>query len=297
VWRRAGAGLVLTVLASGAATQDLGAAAQREKQRRERLRRERGARPSPSFSDLAPSAAWTTFVAPAGEFSVELPATPVALDEDVRYDRGSAPRRTFQSAAAGVTYVVSVSDLPAGLVRRPSDVAALFETVQHEQAREHARPIGGRAVIGLQGHTGREFELGCPDPEDDVDLHPLEVLRPPPVCPAHVTRVYLVGTRLFVLTMHGPEESLDERFFTSFRMGPLDSDLAFTLSQDRAGMAVEKDMETTDSSILTINLLKRDRDRLDAEISEKKLELYDLQGGSIETRSASGKSTGRRAAR
>jgi hypothetical protein len=40
-------------------------------------------------------------------------------------------------------------------------------------------------------------------------------------------------------------------------------------------------MEDPDVALLTLTGLERDRDRIDVEISEKELSLYDLQGGAI----------------
>jgi hypothetical protein len=59
----------------------------------------------------------------------------------------------------------------------------------------------------------------------------------------------------------------------------LDSDLDYKARQHNDSMPTEEGMADASVALLILTGLKRDRDRLDAEIAEKKLALYDLQGG------------------
>ena len=58
----------------------------------------------------------------------------------------------------------------------------------------------------------------------------------------------------------------------------LDSDFQYKERQYDTGMPTEPEMRDNDVATLVMTQLIRDRDRLDVEIAEKKLELYDLQG-------------------
>ena len=63
------------------------------------------------------------------------------------------------------------------------------------------------------------------------------------------------------------------------KRGALDSDLTYKGRQYSDNMPCDGDMADPDMAILMMSSIVRDRDRLDVEIAEKKLELYDLQAG------------------
>jgi antitoxin component of MazEF toxin-antitoxin module len=62
----------------------------------------------------------------------------------------------------------------------------------------------------------------------------------------------------------------------------LDSDLRCKERQYNGNMPSDQAMEDDDVAILIMMGLVRDRDQVDVEIAEKKLELYDIQGGPAE---------------
>ena len=69
----------------------------------------------------------------------------------------------------------------------------------------------------------------------------------------------------------------------------LASDLKFKQHQYDLDMPCDTEMADNSAAVLTLSELARDRDQLDVEIAEKRLRLYDIQGGSavesvIETR-------------
>ena len=65
------------------------------------------------------------------------------------------------------------------------------------------------------------------------------------------------------------------------RRQALQSDLAHKRRQHDKSMPCDDGMSDPDVALLTMSGLARDRDRLDSEIAEKELELYDLQGPPI----------------
>ncbi len=62
----------------------------------------------------------------------------------------------------------------------------------------------------------------------------------------------------------------------------LDSDLRYKARQHNDSMPTEEGMDDGDVAMLVLAGLERDRDRLDVEVAEKKLELYDLAGATLE---------------
>jgi antitoxin component of MazEF toxin-antitoxin module len=63
------------------------------------------------------------------------------------------------------------------------------------------------------------------------------------------------------------------------RKRALESDLRYKGRQYNANMPSDEGMSDPDVAVLVLSGLERDRDRMDVDITEKKLELYDLQGG------------------
>jgi hypothetical protein len=59
----------------------------------------------------------------------------------------------------------------------------------------------------------------------------------------------------------------------------VESDLAYKQCQANLDMPTEQGMGDSSVVLLTLNELKRDRDRLDVALAEKRLEVYDIQGG------------------
>ena len=59
----------------------------------------------------------------------------------------------------------------------------------------------------------------------------------------------------------------------------LESDLRYKEYQHKSGMACDEGMSDDSVTILVLGELGRDRDRLDVEIAEKRMQLYDLQAG------------------
>ncbi len=65
------------------------------------------------------------------------------------------------------------------------------------------------------------------------------------------------------------------------RRQALESDLAYKRRQYEKDTPCDEGMADPDVALLLMSELARDRDQLDSEIAQKKLDLYDLQGGPI----------------
>src|ERR1700733_6375267 len=62
-----------------------------------------------------------------------------------------------------------------------------------------------------------------------------------------------------------------------------ESDLRYKARQYNDNMPCEEGMSDNDVAFLILMSIERDRDRLDVEIAEKRLELYNLQAGEVST--------------
>jgi bifunctional DNA-binding transcriptional regulator/antitoxin component of YhaV-PrlF toxin-antitoxin module len=65
------------------------------------------------------------------------------------------------------------------------------------------------------------------------------------------------------------------------RRAALESDLEYKRRQYDKNMPCDEGMSEPDVAMLVMSSIERDRDRIDVQISEKRLELYDLQGGEL----------------
>ncbi len=61
----------------------------------------------------------------------------------------------------------------------------------------------------------------------------------------------------------------------------LESDLEYKKRQYDKNMPCDEGMSEPDVAVLAMSSIERDRDRIDVQISEKRLELYDLQAGEL----------------
>jgi|GEM_PF-4460066 len=62
----------------------------------------------------------------------------------------------------------------------------------------------------------------------------------------------------------------------------IESDLQYKERQYNQSMPTEEGMQDDEVALLMLTERVRDRDQLEVEIAEKRLALYDLQGGAIE---------------
>jgi antitoxin component of MazEF toxin-antitoxin module len=68
------------------------------------------------------------------------------------------------------------------------------------------------------------------------------------------------------------------------RKAAISSDLDYKQEQYNKNMPCDPGMSDNDVAVLVFHELSRDRDKIDAEIAEKRLQLYDLQAGAIPAR-------------
>jgi len=114
---------------------------------------------------------------------------------------------------------------------------------------------------------------------------PSSVLEPVGLKPGDRVIVEAAPPRRLILTKEGPTMTSTQRLELELELlekkkQALDSDLHYKSQQYNSSMPTEDGMDDASVAMLILSELERDRDRLDTEVAEKKLELYDLQGGS-----------------
>lgn len=116
---------------------------------------------------------------------------------------------------------------------------------------------------------------------------PQSVLDPVGIKPGDRVIVEAAPPRRLVITKEGGVMTSVERLEKTIELlekkkRAIESDLEFKRRQYDSQMPIEEGMSDSDIAILWMTQLVRDCDQLDVEIAEKRLELYDAQGSSIE---------------
>ena len=112
---------------------------------------------------------------------------------------------------------------------------------------------------------------------------PASVLEPVGIKPGDRVIVEAAPPRRLILTKEGKTMTSTQRLELEIELlekkkQALDSDLRYKVRQRNSSMPTEEGMADESVAVLILSELERDRDRLDTEIAERKLELYDLQG-------------------
>lgn len=175
----------MAVLSADAAAQGLGAAAEREKQRR-----------------AASAAQWQEFQDPGGAYVVRLPVRPVERKVPVPGGGGATMAGYF--ADTGIrAYSVGYHEEPAESVARGAQ--AVLAGMRDGFLKGTSGVLDGEKAVTLGGHTGTEIAVR------EAGL-------------AWRVRFYLVGRRVFGLTtcarQSEHEAEAAERFFASFALRP-----------------------------------------------------------------------------
>jgi antitoxin component of MazEF toxin-antitoxin module len=113
---------------------------------------------------------------------------------------------------------------------------------------------------------------------------PASVLEPVGIKPGDRVIVEAAPPRRLILTKEGEIMTSTQRLefeidLLERKKRAIESDIRYKARQHNDSMPTEEGMEDSSVAMLVLTGLERDRDRLDVEIAEKKLELYDLQGG------------------
>lgn len=116
---------------------------------------------------------------------------------------------------------------------------------------------------------------------------PASVLEPVGIKPGDRVVVEAAPPRRLVITKEGKTMTSTERLEREIdllekRKQAIESDLQYKERQYNDSMPTEEGMDDPSVALLVLTGLVRDRDQLEVEIAEKKLGLYDLQGGPIE---------------
>jgi hypothetical protein len=189
-------------IASPAAAQGLGQAAQKEKERR--ARQGSGAR-TITAEDLNPERAawqgWQPFTSEEHRFTVAMPAYPSMRRDTDRSPLGIVRRTTYTAVAEDMTYGVIVADYPPEARGAGSDV--FFNAVRDGMLTYvRGSRLKSEKPIRLASHPGREFSFSSP-----VGLV--------------TNRAYISGERVYLLMVVSPsaaEPSRAESFFSSLEI-------------------------------------------------------------------------------
>lgn len=91
-------------------------------------------------------------------------------------------------------------------------------------------------------------------------------------------RIYLTKESSTMSTAKRMELEID---LLEKKKSAIESDLSFKIQQHNKSMPIDEGMDDESVAELTFKQLERDRDRLDVEIAEKRLELYDAVGAPV----------------
>lgn len=164
--------VVALLLTREFAAQSLGEVAEREKRRREEMRRKAGEARVITDRDLNPDGPWVgwqEYRPKAGVFTVLMPARPVVEQDTLQVRTGSTspvvPRMIYRAREGedGAEASVSYAEFPLDYVRRHAiDIWSQFQMEPREPGDTDALVSGelnGHPVMILQGH--RKQTYGC----------------------------------------------------------------------------------------------------------------------------------------
>ena len=115
---------------------------------------------------------------------------------------------------------------------------------------------------------------------------PQSVLEPVGLKAGDRVIVEAAPPRRLIITKEGKTMSSSERLELEMdllekRKRAIESDVCYKERQYNSNMPCEEGMSDESVAILILSQLARDRDRLDVEIADKRMQLYDLQGGTV----------------
>jgi len=181
--------LILVAVAGDVVAQGLGAAADREKKRREALRAQE----------------WQEFRGPAGDFKVSFPYPPMRKREAIP----GAPTMmdTFVAVKNERSFVVRVGELPRASLDQETR-AKMLGGVRETLLRESRGQIERERPLRIGAHEWNEIRIRT-KPEGDIEMLLLG-------------RVCIVPERIFLLLSAAkasdPDTATTEKFFASFEI-------------------------------------------------------------------------------
>ena len=155
---------------------------------------------------------WTEFRSEEGQFSVLMPQKPVAQTATVETAQGRFEQHAFIAAHNPLMCMVAYSDLPnQSLVG--DNVDAFFDGVGSEFVKHGGGKLVSQTSMTLDGHPGREMKVQMFRGELRI-------------------RMFLVGARLYLLSLTKYDKSLDSeaetlnKFFGSFKLNAITKPIA-----------------------------------------------------------------------
>ena len=201
------AALVVTVLAGETSAQSLGEIAEREKKRR--AERQAPGSSQAKVLTLDNWEGWQTFKPSEGDFSVQFPARPRAVEEIAILPEAKLYQRVFEAAKGNVSFRVATADLGSTAYDRLAP-EHLVKVVASNVGSMKDAPC---APISVGGHPGCEMQRDHVRSDDgflNADI---------------TSRVYVVKRRVYILTYlrvtdSGPAAEPSGPFFSSFAPHP-----------------------------------------------------------------------------
>lgn len=147
---------------------------------------------------------WLSFSTYEGGFSIEAPDNFMEKEIVVESIIGPLKFKIYLLELDRIVYLVGFSDYPDSIfqVKTPDE---LLDYAGEEAIKNLKGNVLSESKLSLGKHPGRELVIGFPEQETEQRL-----------------RLYLVGSRLYQLTVLTPkfllEQSEPDRFFNSFRL-------------------------------------------------------------------------------
>jgi hypothetical protein len=156
----------------------------------------------PDLPPAARYASWFTYTPPGGRYAVLMPATPREYPPEITngltVTKSIARVRSNQTSGAQ-TFVVAYADLKQWQLGNAFPLGRQY--VLNENNSSNAWPFGDRTIT-LDEYSGMEFTFAPADRGRGTVT----------------ARLYLVGSRLYILTVKDPEGNYGTKFLDSFRV-------------------------------------------------------------------------------
>ena len=154
-------------------------------------------------ADAPPAREFKTFASEKGQYTIEMPGKPVATA--IKAENGSIEYRQTALTSAGELFTIVYVDLHGGMLIKgdPQKTLAAYR----DGFRGGQKIVKDRDItLGEDKVPGREYLIEL-NAADDIYLR---------------VRVYLAGTRIYILTLMGEKDQVNsraaDRFFESFRL-------------------------------------------------------------------------------
>lgn len=145
--------------------------------------------------------AWSEFRSEEGQFTVLMPGKPQSQSSTIETMQGRFDQHSFVASHDLIVYMVGYTDMPKQSLAS-NDAEGIFDGFRDQFLRQLGGKLASETPLTRDGYPGR-----------DIKVHMFQGDLP--------LRLFLVGDRLFHLTVISPGKSDEEstnKFFTSFKL-------------------------------------------------------------------------------